>query len=1143
MNRIVLILICFAWSLMSYAQGVGKIVTSYTGKIMNLKGVNSTQDDFSIVVNQNKVYFASSREFDLINYQENNWSNNNKINVFSGDIEGLEDFYEVNVSNIAPFFELKDETTHVGPICFSVTGDTMFYTKAPNKQVNKTIKVLRPQLYMLIKYDGKWNRNAMTLPFNNPLYSFAHPSYDSKTKTLYFVSDIKGGQGGKDIYASSIVNGKWSKILNLKKINSKKDELFPFISNENTLFFSSDRDGSKGGLDIFYSELNSVNVRNMNFVNSETDDFGIFLVNEKNMGFMSSNRNGKDDIFTFTISKETNMRNSLFGKFKYRQLDEAIEMPLSVYLLDEKMIPIQETTINENGEFEFFDLGLDENYIVKAKSKAEMDLVIFDREGNPEQQLLSNEMNEFVYTMTDIKDVGDINLTQKNEKGETIISGRFLYEDNEFREPGELTINLIDSNGEIAHTAKSDINGFFNFESLPDDQNYIVKLEKDNSDLTLLIFNNDGKIVEKLKDDGNGLYLFRQLKVLSIKSIDEMSYLHEDAFSFDSGLINGDFDRNGEDVEFDKNLLISVYNENSELIDTIHSNKKGAFKYEKLAGIENYNFQLDQMKEEFDLTGISLKILDNEGELLKEINPESSGSYEYRHLDILNIKGLQAMSNKDEDGFSFDSGLINGDFDRNGKDVEFGTKLLISIYNENNELIDTIHSNEKGAFKYERLEGIENYNFQLDRMGKDFDLTNISLKIVDDNGKLIKEIVPEIDGSFEYKHLEILSIKELQALSSLDEGTFSLFGEGEGIVEGHIEYNNEKTNFPGGLEVSIYNANKELQEKQRTNENGDFSFVDSKLIDQYVFEISEKPDTMKIDLFSIDIKSSDDQDTETILPSLSDGFVYNKIDVLDNSANLSAINDLDESLNLIFNIHGNYDYDNKEGNFEEKLKVYAFDGNGNKIGEVFSDRFGNFVFNKLPGISTVLFRIEGMDEQFDLDKFALYIEGEEGKQVAKLRSGEKGFFVYKPLGFASDIPLEITEKIDKTTEHAVFGMNALDLSTEIESVYFGSNRTNPNSSDLIKIEKMLLLLEINSLSTVEINAYADSRASDNYNLLLSEKRANWIKSYLVRKGIGVNRVVVNAYGEGKLVNDCEDGVDCPDKYHALNRRAEIRIIN
>ncbi|MDX1350999.1 MAG: hypothetical protein R3279_12155, partial [Putridiphycobacter sp.] len=863
--------------------------------------MNTAYQDFSLVISGSEAYFASSREQSIINYRENNWRKNAKVNVYKADVSQLDDYYEVNLNNVAPFLILRDEFTHVGPICFSVTGDTMFFTKVPRKLYDKAIQVRKPQLYMLTKQEnGKWYKTPQILPFNNPLYVFAHPTYNSSTKTLYFVSDQVGGEGGKDIYSVTHNDGKWAKPINLKSVNTTSDELFPFIANDQTLFFSSNRAESTGGLDVFFTEnIRGGDVQDLAFVNSPADDFGIFLVEGKNIGFLSSNRDGNDDLFAFTVNKEKNIKNSLFGKFAYRKLQKAVDRPLKVELLNERSEPVQETLINEDGEFEFFDISLSQAYTIKAKSTDEMDLVLYDSEGNPDKQLLANESGEFVYEMLDIKDIGELNLKQTDATGNTFISGRFLYEDNPGEEPGKLKVNLIAPDGTIAHTVTTDEKGFFDFTKLSADKDYIVKLDKENSDLTLLIFNADGKIVEKLKDDGTGLYLFRQLKVLQINKIGQKNYLREEAFSFDSGIINGDFDRNGKNVDFEKKLLVSVYDENGRLIDTVEADKNGVFVYNKLTGIENYLFQLDQM-------------------------------------------------------------------------------------------------------------------------GEDFDLDGITLKIVYENGALIKEIIPQKDGRFQYRSLEILNIQALQNVNSIEEGAFDLMA-GNGEVTGKIKYNSESISIPGGVEVSIFNEKNELQEKQQTDIFGNFKFRDLAVIKQYNIEISEKPDTMNLDKFSIDLKTVNPAKELTLLPNASGSFAYRKLEVLDNSSNLAELDELHESLDLIFSIKGNYNYDNKEGDFSEELKILAFDGNGTLIGEVNSDRFGKFVFEKLPGISTVLFKLESAPEGFDIDKFSLYIESEEGKQLAKLRSGEKGFFVYKPLGFASEIPLEIKEKLNDQMEHAVFG--------------------------------------------------------------------------------------------------------------------------
>ncbi|MFK8044502.1 MAG: OmpA family protein [Crocinitomicaceae bacterium] len=1022
MRIILIILLLGGTHQLLLAQGTKNIVTDFSGNVRSLKGANSFYQDFSLVVSGNEAYFASSREPSLVHYKENNWEKNGKVNVYKADVSGLEDYYEVKVNNIQQMIELKDQFTHVGPLCFSSSGDTLFFTKVPFKVKDKNINILKPQLFMLTKVGGKWNKTPQQLPFNNPLYVFAHPSYDSKTQTLYFVSDVEGGVGGKDVYSSSIKEGKWTSPANIKSVNTKFDELFPHYGEDRTLFFSSNRKESKGGLDVFYLELGSRDAKNLDFVNTVADDFGFFKVKGKNIGFLSSNRNGNDDIFAITINKQKNYKNSLFGKFKYRKLDEAIEQPLTVYLLNDMKEPVLEVFVNENGEFEFEDIGSLENYTIQAKSKAEMDLVLFDSEGNPDDKLLADEGNEFVYKAVEIKDVGELNLSQINENGETIISGRFLYEDNPTEETGVLKVNLIDPNGNTAHTISSDESGYFDFSNLPKDKDYIVKLEEENTDLTLIIFNLDGKIIEKLKDDGSGFYLFRQLKVLDINDLERKNYLREDAFSFDSGLINGDFDKGGMDVDFGQDLIISVYDENGNFIDTLRSNAKGQFVYEKMAGIENYSFQLDKMDENFDAADISLKIIDDSGNLIKEIIPQSNGDFVYRSLEILNIQALKARDKVDEGEFDF------------------------------------------------------------------------------------------------------------------------MAGTGEEVF-GSVKYNNQSIDLADGVEISIYDKNNNFHSKERTNAKGEFKFTDENNMSLYNIEITDKPDSMSLDLFSINVKKDDQINELTLLPSATNKFTYRKLDLVDNNKNLAGLNKLEESLDLIFDIKGNFDYNSQEGDFDPQLKVFAYDGNGNKIGQVVADRFGNFVFEKLPGISTVLFKLESVPEDFDLENFSLFIVGEDGKQLAKLASGEKGFFVYKPQGFASEIPVEIMEQFSDNTKHATFGTSALDISNEIESIYFGSNKTSPNKSDLLKIKKTLLLLEINTSSTLEISAYADSRASDNYNLILSEKRAKWVKSYLVREGIDESRIIINAYGEGKLVNDCEDGIDCPDKFHALNRRAELRIFN
>ncbi len=1001
-----------------FGQGSGKIVANYSGNVMDSEGINSDAMDFSAVMLEGKIYFASSREYDQNNFGENNWKKNVRINVFQADVENMDDIYELTFSNVTSFAPIHNQFTHTGPLSFSVTGDTMFYTQVPVNTVHN-LKKHRPQIFMLIRYNGKWSKSPQLLPFNNPLFSYGHPSFDSKTNTLYFSSDLKGGKGGKDIYYSQIRKGIWSAPTNMTSVNTSANELYPYYSNDKTLFFASDRELGKGGLDMYFKVEANSEVTNMEFVNSEGDDFGLFLFNEEKMGFLSSNRNGSDDVFTLEIKKEMVFQNNFVGKFEYQKLEEKINRPLSVYLLNEKKEIVSETGVNENGEFQFFNLEGDEDYSVMANSKDEMNLQVYDAEGKPSERLIADQYGDFIYELLDVSEIDQLNLMQVSEKtGKGKISGRFKYDENQFKETGEMIVNLINENGEVAYSVKSDKDGFFEFDDLPADENFIINLESANKDLTLLVFNKDDRIVEELKADGSGYYLYRKLKVLDLTNIKEKGFLHEDEFVFDIGQITGNFNVNGKEGYFPDGLKVGVYNDKGELVDQIEADEKGNFIYDKQAGMADYVFK-----------------------------------------------------------------------------IEDAPKFL--------------------------------------------DLNSMSLLVDNDDGSPTEEIKMNENGEFRYKMLKLLSLPGLEAKEGMDEGDFDFFSS----IYGQVKYNDKDTTYAGGLEVNIYNSSNELLTTEKTSEKGEFSFTELKEEETYSFDVLNLPDSLLKDLMSLELKNTDGVVLSNAKLTDNGRFTFSKLETNQNDLNLK--NELleDNNFDLIYTIAGDYDYDDKDGQFPTGIKVVAYDGNGNKAGEAYMDESGNFIFERLPGLTTILFKLEGVEETFDIDKFSLFVKDENGKSLAKLQSSEKSYFVYKPLGYKVDIPIEIKEQMNTKVEEEIFGNAALDVSSDIESVYFGSNKTNPNTSDILRLEKMLIMLEISKDSRLEINAYADSRASDKYNLILSERRAQWIKNYMVKKGVESHRVIINAYGEGKLVNDCADGVDCADKEHALNRRAELRIIN
>jgi len=138
---------------------------------------------------------------------------------------------------------------------------------------------------------------------------FGNPSISPDELTLVFSSNLPKGKGGKDIWFATrnSTSENFGKAINAGSvINTTGDEMFPFMRNDTSLYFSSNGHPGMGGLDVFRSTFSnnewSKPVNMQVPVNSPGDDFGIVFNPEEDKGFLSSNRKGgrgSDDLFSF----------------------------------------------------------------------------------------------------------------------------------------------------------------------------------------------------------------------------------------------------------------------------------------------------------------------------------------------------------------------------------------------------------------------------------------------------------------------------------------------------------------------------------------------------------------------------------------------------------------------------------------------------------------------------------------------------------------------------------------------------------------------------------------------------------------------------------------------------------------------------
>jgi len=197
---------------------------------------------------------------------------------------------------------------HDGVAATSPAGTTIIFTRSfmleSGRIAGNESKVSNTQLYSSRRgSDGIWEKPTI-LAFCDNKYMFAHPTFSSDGKTLYFATDMPGGFGGMDIWVVKMTDNIWGTPMNLGgNINSVGNEVFPSLRKDDELYYSSDAIENLGGLDIMMSaNRNGIWERPVHMsypINSSTDDFSVAWNPDGKTGYFTSNRYGSDRIFSF----------------------------------------------------------------------------------------------------------------------------------------------------------------------------------------------------------------------------------------------------------------------------------------------------------------------------------------------------------------------------------------------------------------------------------------------------------------------------------------------------------------------------------------------------------------------------------------------------------------------------------------------------------------------------------------------------------------------------------------------------------------------------------------------------------------------------------------------------------------------------
>ena len=330
-------------------------------RVKNLEALNSNYSEYSPAYLNSELYFTSARGNEKI-YAT---TGTPYTELFKVTTKGA----NVDVNTVKPLPDgINSPNVNVGTVTFSPDGKTMVFAKGNTGKRKGTNDV---DLYISRYRNNQWSE-ATQININQPDSWESSPAFSPDGRTLYFSSNRKGGYGGLDLYSAQMDSrGRFSRVRNLgPEINTSGNEMFPYVSENGKFYFSSDGHPGYGMLDIFV--VNRVNgktvIENLGQpMNSTADDFGLFLF-RVDRGFFTSNRDGgkgDDDIYTF-VNEDPNLKvvNYYLQGITYMWRKDSTKEILpetKVTMLDGKGDVMQDFVTGNDGKF-LFRVYENENY-------------------------------------------------------------------------------------------------------------------------------------------------------------------------------------------------------------------------------------------------------------------------------------------------------------------------------------------------------------------------------------------------------------------------------------------------------------------------------------------------------------------------------------------------------------------------------------------------------------------------------------------------------------------------------------------------------------------------------------------------------------------------------------------------------------
>lgn len=1103
------------------AKGCDLAVSEYKGGIeavvdnagANLNG--SYTDGAPSYINNKKLLYASLKATVPINIGD--------VNTYKSKI------YEFNLgannTTILPEV-INDKAFNIGGACLNPSGKNLYFTKCnPDKN-----NVMHCELYVSEIKNGVYGVpirleegvNGKDFSVSMPFVVDAGRGDDK----IYFASNRTGGAGGYDIW--TVVRhpqGDCEKITNVMAINTAGDELSPFLSKKEVLYFSSDGHAGFGGLDIFsYKnvEQEAIITNVGKPINGSTDDFYFVTNSDETSGFMVSNRNGAQVV----AGLAANSGDDLF----------------SVAIVDKKLA---ET-------------------IAEAKKRGEVPVIGAFKAGENDKMVDEIPIkNSNTAKVPDVPTETPVTITTTNTIiANTLVDGGKVEITRTINNPETKTVTVLksisDSNNKLVATVTERLNDkneitYFSIESVKDAIGNTVAnipIAKENSILLVPEGGKAVKVIEEKVGKTNTVLIVKEIydaKGTLVATVKEerdskgniinasrtVVETKNSAAIVDNTTKNGNNGNASTNID-NKNANNGKANANNSNANANNSNdtnnntdavaKKEIMLDTPMGGKVQVANELKNSKN--NTTTITKNILDADGNLVATVKEERNNRGNLLAIvrEDLNKEGLVTAITKELHPSDGSVSRTREERDAKGNVVaterelrDATGKYLASIREAN----DTVTGNTVVT------------NFTKDNKG---------------NVLLYKQDTKAPDGS---------------VIASVTKSTIQ---EGEGVAtmpgaNGRVKVapnqNNTivvDTDVPlkpkapeGCMRAILYMVDDESLLKVRdipcaTDRNASFLLLPKR---KYMFVLEREGAVLQSRM----IETNNNTRSEIYTPVLSDRSVVDKAVSTNNNANnkpATAINT-----------------NPKTSAATDVVAINTAKTNGSNAANDTAakvDATTRPVINTAPIVfrGTVFIDNKGSKVAASSSRVSLYSMDGIGKvtilQTKTLDGGPTFSFPLnagKPYRIVAVQNGYLTASVELTAEpnapeliqELILRPIKAEVAYNVSNIYYEFKSKELTPEAMLNLEGLINTLTDNPSVVVEISAHTDNVGSSEFNQQLSQLRAQSVVDYLIRKGIAANRLTARGYGEEKPIapNTKPNGSDDPEG-RARNRRTEFRVI-